>query len=328
MQLSKIGSGCRWLIGGVVSVAALLCSPMASANPAAAKLSPAEVQAIAEEGFIFGLPLVMNYAVMNAFAVNRDSGQFKAPFNQIHCEANVFTHENTAVVTPNSDTPYCILWVDLRAEPMVVSVPAVPSSRYYSVHLCDGQYVQLRLHRYANDRSRSRRFPDRGPRLERRHPGGHQEGIPFFDTAVDRHLPDPALQPGRPPRRGQGPGRLQGAATVCVPQAAAAGRCTRDRFSEDRRCDAEGQLLRLSPFRAAVRASRPGREGDSRQARQHRRRSGRTFDFKDLSPEHKAAVLQGMKEGDAKVDHAVANLGTTITGWNVGSAKGTGPTSR
>jgi hypothetical protein len=80
----------------------------------------------------------MNYAVMNAFSVNRDSTQFKAPFNQIHCEANVFTHENTAVVTPNSDTPYCLLWLDLRAESMVVSVPAVPKSRYYSVHLCDG----------------------------------------------------------------------------------------------------------------------------------------------------------------------------------------------
>lgn len=138
MQSSNFGTGGWSLIGGVIAVAALLCSPMASANPAVAKLSPAEVQAIAEEGFVYGLPLVMNYAVMNAFSINRDSGQFKAPFNQIHCEANVFTHENTAVITPNSDTPYCLLWADLRAEPMVVSVPAVPKSRYYSVHLCDG----------------------------------------------------------------------------------------------------------------------------------------------------------------------------------------------
>jgi len=123
MHKSRCGTGSWSLIGGVMAVAALLCSPIASADPAAAKLSPAEVQAISEEGFVYGLPLVMNYSVMNAFSVNRDSGQFKAPFNQIHCEANVFTHENTAVVTPNSDTPYCLLWLDLRAEPMVVSVP-------------------------------------------------------------------------------------------------------------------------------------------------------------------------------------------------------------
>ena len=64
-----------------------------------------QTKAIAEEGFIYGLPLVMNYAVMNAFAVNRDSGQFKAPFNQIKNLARVFTYKDTAVVTANSDTP-------------------------------------------------------------------------------------------------------------------------------------------------------------------------------------------------------------------------------
>ena len=38
---------------------------------------------VAEEGFIYGLPIVMNYGVMHQFAIDRDSGQFKAPFNQI-----------------------------------------------------------------------------------------------------------------------------------------------------------------------------------------------------------------------------------------------------
>ena len=98
----------------------------------------AEVKAIAEEGFIYGLPIVMNYAVMNEYAVDKNSGQFKAPFNQIHNEARVFTYEDTAIITPNSDTPYSLLWMDLRAEPMVLSVPAVDKNRYYSVMLNDG----------------------------------------------------------------------------------------------------------------------------------------------------------------------------------------------
>src|SRR3977135_2325038 len=97
-----------------------------------------ESKAIAEEGFIYGLPIVMNYAVMYEYAVDRNSGQFKAPFNEINNEARVFTYKDTAVVTPNSDTPYSILWLDLRTEPMVLSVPAVEKSRYYSVMLCDG----------------------------------------------------------------------------------------------------------------------------------------------------------------------------------------------
>jgi hypothetical protein len=103
-----------------------------------AEPSLAEARAIAAEGFIYGLPIVMNYAVMYEYAVDRNSGQFKAPFNQISNEARVFTYEDTAVVTPNSDTPYSILWLDLRAEPIVLSVPSVERPRYYSVMLCDG----------------------------------------------------------------------------------------------------------------------------------------------------------------------------------------------
>src|SRR5881398_369597 len=97
-----------------------------------------ETKAIAEEGFIYGLPIVMNYAVMYEFAVDKNSGQYKAPFNQIYNEARVFTYKDTSVITPNSDTPYSILWTDLRAEPIVLSVPAVEKSRYFSVMLCDG----------------------------------------------------------------------------------------------------------------------------------------------------------------------------------------------
>src|SRR5438105_8846188 len=100
--------------------------------------SIAETKGIAEEGFVYGLPIVMNYAVMYEYAVDRDSGQFKAPFNQINNEARVFTYKDTSVITPNSDTPYSILWTDLRAEPIVLSFPAVEKSRYYSVMLCDG----------------------------------------------------------------------------------------------------------------------------------------------------------------------------------------------
>ncbi len=72
-----------------------------------------ETKAIAEEAFIYGLPIVMNYAVMQEFAVDKNSGQFKAPFNTMYNDAAVFTYKDTAVVTPNSDTPYSMAWLDL-----------------------------------------------------------------------------------------------------------------------------------------------------------------------------------------------------------------------
>ncbi|RUU34951.1 DUF1254 domain-containing protein, partial [Mesorhizobium sp. M6A.T.Ce.TU.002.03.1.1] len=123
------------------SVAAIAAGA-AIANPSLlmAQSYPGIIEAkdIAEEGFIYGLPLVMNYAVMNEFAVDPKSSQFKAPFNEINNMHQVASPADTAIITPNSDTPYSILWLDLRAEPMVISVPAVEKERYYSVQLIDG----------------------------------------------------------------------------------------------------------------------------------------------------------------------------------------------
>lgn len=119
-------------------VATAARSTVAVAQSKAEWPSLIEAKDIAEEGFIYGLAIVMNYAVMYEYAIDRNSGQFKAPFNQIKNEPNVFTYKDTAIVTPNSDTPYSFAWLDLRAEPVVLSVPAIDPKRYYSVMLCDG----------------------------------------------------------------------------------------------------------------------------------------------------------------------------------------------
>ena len=121
-----------------VALAGALMLFSAPAAEAAEWPSILEAKDIAEEGFIYGLPIVMNYAVMYEYAVDQDSGQFKAPFNEIKNEARVFTYKDTAIVTPNSDTPYSFAWLDLRAEPIVLSVPAVEKDRYYAVQLEDG----------------------------------------------------------------------------------------------------------------------------------------------------------------------------------------------
>ena len=121
----------------------LIAAVLALTTVRAAALTPAETKAIAEEAFIYGLPIVMNYAVMHEYAVDKGGPQFKAPFNQIKNEARVFTYKDTAIITPNSDTPYSFLWLDLRAEPMVLSVPAVEKERYYAVMLCDGNTMAI-----------------------------------------------------------------------------------------------------------------------------------------------------------------------------------------
>jgi hypothetical protein len=50
----------------------------ASAQTSADRPGFFKAKDIAEAGFIYGLPIVMNYAVMYEYAIDRNSGQFKA----------------------------------------------------------------------------------------------------------------------------------------------------------------------------------------------------------------------------------------------------------
>lgn len=101
------------------------------------ELTPAEAAAIAKEAYVYGFPMVMNYKTMYQYAVDTKNPEYKGPFNKLSCEARLFTPKDRAVVTPNSDTPYCMFWMDLRAEPLVLSVPGMEEERYYSFQLID-----------------------------------------------------------------------------------------------------------------------------------------------------------------------------------------------
>ena len=100
-------------------------------------LTPDEARSIAEEAYIYAFPMIENYKTMYAYSVDRYDPEYRAPFNRISNTARVYTPEDKVVVTPNSDTPYSFVGLDLRAEPMVLSVPEIGKDRYYSIQLVD-----------------------------------------------------------------------------------------------------------------------------------------------------------------------------------------------
>ena len=100
-------------------------------------LTPAEIRAIAKEAYIYGYPMVDSYRIQYAYFVDTKNPEYKAPWNELRNFSRVFTPEDKAVQTPNSDTPYSFLGMDLRAEPIVLTVPAIEKERYFSIQLID-----------------------------------------------------------------------------------------------------------------------------------------------------------------------------------------------
>ena len=112
--------------------------------------TPTELREIIKEGYIYGFPMVDSYRIQYSYFVDRSHPEFKGDWNQPHSTARVYTPQDKAMQTPNSDTPYTFLGADLRAEPLVIGVPEVPKGRYYSL-----QFIDMYTHNFAYVGSRA-----------------------------------------------------------------------------------------------------------------------------------------------------------------------------
>lgn len=277
---------------------------------------------IAEAGFIYGLPIVMGYGVMYEFAVDRNSGQFKAPFNQIANAANVFTYKDTAVVTPNSDTPYSVVWMDLRAEPLVLSVPSVDPKRYYSVMLCDGNTYN---YGYIGTRATGSEAGDYmvvAPDWKGATPPGIKKvfrSSTQFSMAIYRtqlFSPDDLDNV----KKVQAGYKVQ-TLSAYLKQPTTSAAATIDFPKIDKEL-AKTNFFDYLDFALQFAPAQENEKEIRAQLASIGVGPGKTFSFKDLPLEQKLEVGLGMKEGEKKVDEAVANAGKAINGWRVSSLFG------
>lgn len=127
----------------LTAAAALLAAPalpaadVTPADPSSPALAKEEARAIAKEAFIYGYPMADGYRINFAFYLFPGNPEYKGPQNELHSMARLFTPDDTAVQTPNSDTPYSFFGVDLRTEPFVITVPEIEKDRYFSIQLVD-----------------------------------------------------------------------------------------------------------------------------------------------------------------------------------------------
>lgn len=108
-----------------------------AAQGRSAALTPEEARSTAREAYIYGYAPIANYGTWYKQAVDAKAPEYVGGFNVFRNYSEPFTAANHDIVTPNNDTPYSWAWLDLRAEPVVVSVPKVPEGRYYVLQLID-----------------------------------------------------------------------------------------------------------------------------------------------------------------------------------------------
>ncbi|VVQ29760.1 hypothetical protein PS943_01489 [Pseudomonas fluorescens] len=305
-----------------VGCAMLLLASFTSTFINATDITPAETKAIAEEGYIYGLPIVMNYATMYDYAVDKNSGQYKAPFNHIHSMHNVFSYKDTAIVSPNSDTPYSLMFMDLRSEPIVLSVPTVEKPRYYSVQLIDNNTNNFG---YIGSRTTGSEAGDYmlvGPDWKGVPPPGikkvFRSSTQLLFVIFRTQLFNPADMPNvEKIQSGYAAQPLSAYLKQPAPPAAPA--INFPKFDKDlvktdffKYLGFALQFAPATPDEVAIRA-KLARMGIG---------AGKDFNFQDLSTEQKAAVVEGMQAGHTKVQNAVNHLGTQVKGWNIVSSGG------
>ena len=118
-------------------LAAVMFAFLAALSPVRAQAPDSDPATIAREAFIYAYAPIASYNTWYKQAVDPKASEYIGGFNVFRHYSQAFTPDNKDIVTPNNDTPYSWATLDLRAEPMVLTVPAVPKGRYYVMQLID-----------------------------------------------------------------------------------------------------------------------------------------------------------------------------------------------
>lgn len=289
------------------------------------QLGPGERAQIAEEAFIYGYPMVMAYGIMHAYAIDRNSGQFKAPFNQIWSASNVYTWKDTAVVTPNSDTPYSMLYMDLRTEPIVLSVPEVESTRYYSVQLTD---MYTYNYGYIGSRATGNgagTYMVAGPRWQGEIPAGVDKvfrcetdfSIAIYRTQLFGPADMPNVQKVQAGYKAQPLSAFLGTEPPPAPPLIAWPKMD-TQLAETDPFSYLAFVLQFAPTVGPAEVERPLRARFAEIGIE----AGKPFRLAELTPEQKNELEEGIKSGLDKIQQRVKNLGATENGWVLSNAFG------
>ena len=118
----------------------LLCTSLltgaASAAEKALAISPEEAWQVSRDGFLFGLPVVYINLMAEVGSNVPEPHGLRAPINQFAHYRLFPDAASREIVGINLDTLYSLAWIDVSAEPLVLSVPEM-GDRYWIMMLLD-----------------------------------------------------------------------------------------------------------------------------------------------------------------------------------------------
>jgi hypothetical protein len=273
-----------------------------------------------QQAYIYGFPIIAAYKAMYEFTIDKTNSQYKGPFNQIWNDSKTFTPKDTAIVTPNADTPYSLVEMDLRAEPLVICVPKIEKSRYYAVQLSDLYSFNVG---YIGSRATGNDpgcYLIAGPGWEGDTPRGIKKVFPMdtllaiaiFRTQVFNAADMPNVIKIQAGYKVQTLSAFLKQPSPPAPPPIDFPRFTEDAFKMDfprylnfllQFCPEVPEERELRAKFAAIGIA-PGKP------------------FESLSDVKKGELAVGLKEGYDAIEKQVANIGKDINGWQVGAAFG------
>jgi hypothetical protein len=262
----------------------------------------------------------MNYAVLYEYYVDKTSPEYKVPFNQLYNTARVYTPKDTAIVTPNSDTPYSFIGMDLRAEPYVICNPEIEKDRYFSVQLVD---MYTANYGYAGSRTTGNGAACHliaGPAWKDEKPAGIKQVFrsetDFSFAIIRTQLFDPAdLENVKKIQAGYRGLPLSQFLKQPAPPAAPALQWPKiDKKSAE--ADPFSYLnfvLQFCPATGTAAVEKPIRERFARIGIE----AGKPFPHDKLTPEQQAEVAAGIQGGREKIKQQLAGFGAAENGWRI-----------
>lgn len=288
------------------------------------ELTTSEAQTIAKEAYIFAYPILMGYQAMYYSMVDSTSPGYRGDFNTFTHDTSPADHTRTDVVTMNADTPYSLMAMDLRSEPMVISVPEI-KDRYYVI-----QFIDLFTHNFAyiGTRSTGTEAGDYlfvGPKWKGDIPEGKFKKVFRSESELVTTI-----------GRTQLLGKDDLPNVIAVQKELKAQPMSTFLGKDTKKAAPQLEWLDLNPadltnakfidyFNFYLTLVQPFNEEDQPLLKEFEKvgiAPGATFNSADYSPEIVAAIEAGVQEGMADIKNKAGNIAEQVNGWNMMDAFG------